>query len=338
MHLFCFRVFATLATILGSMAIANAASLDLLPPKSRGNRIALAPHGDPCLTPGSKSATPSEAPWRAGLSRSHAVYVIQHIQKACRILTDRRDKENAARLDAILDGLRISVLGPIYRAHPDLRESLPPEPLAAKETRGTPRDVQRTTAIRLTDELSRLQRRISGLAGKGLDTYADKSAAEQALRPFLDAFAELSFAGKTAYDAYPDLFAKKFGEIPLEARTEESDANFRKRAPPRGSVRLSEKALALVTTFMKQVQQVAPRADQIASIGWVRDQKKKGPDDAGWIDGGPGWVLGAYARTQVPPDVIDRVGGIDIVFSAEDPSTLAGKVVDADNRKFFVRD
>jgi transposase len=44
------------------------------------------------------------------------------------------------------------------------------------------------------------------------------------------------------------------------------------------------------------------------------------------------------SRTQVPPDVIDKVRGIEIVFSAEEPSSLIGKSFDVTNGKFFVRD
>lgn len=205
-------------------------------------------------------------------------------------------------------------------------------------TRGTARDIQRTTAMRLTSELTRLQKRISGLGGEALDKQADKNAAEQALQPFLDAVAELSFAGKIAFDAYPDLFAKQYDDIPVRLRTEESDAGFRKGAPPLGSVRLSDSALALVISFMQQVRRVKLRDDHVASIGWAREMKRKGPGDADWITEGPGWVLGAYARAQVPPDVIDRVRDVEIVFSAEEPGLLAGKIVDANEQKLFVHD
>jgi hypothetical protein len=60
-----------------------------------------------------------------------------------------------------------------------------------------------------------------------------------------------------------------------------------------------------------------PQSDQIAAIVWARDQRSKGPSEAGWINQGNGWVLGAYPRTQVPLDVIDKVRGIEIVFSAD---------------------
>jgi hypothetical protein len=50
--------------------------------------------------------------------------------------------------------------------------------------------------------------------------------------------------------------------------------------------------------------------------------------------------LGSWGipRTQVPPDAIDKVRGMEIVFSAEEPSSLIGKTIDVTNRKFFVRD
>jgi hypothetical protein len=58
------------------------------------------------------------------------------------------------------------------------------------------------------------------------------------------------------------------------------------------------------------------------------DRGSKGPNDADWISTGPGLQVGSYRRTQVPPDVIDKVGGIDIIFTAPDPSILAGKTIE----------
>jgi hypothetical protein len=49
-------------------------------------------------------------------------------------------------------------------------------------------------------------------------------------------------------------------------------------------------------------------------------------------------MLGTYPRTEVPPDVIDRVRDVEIIFSAEDPSSLTGKIVDAKGRKLVVHD
>jgi hypothetical protein len=132
------------------------------------------------------------------------------------------------------------------------------------------------------------------------------------------------------------LLKKQF--VPQQLRTQESDEAFRKNAPPLGSVRLSNSALAFVKSFMRQVRRATAQSDQIASIVWAREQRSKGPSDADWKSEGPGWVLGAYSRTQVPPDVIDKVRGIEIVFSAEEPSSLVGKTIDIANKKLFVRE
>lgn len=98
----------------------------------------------------------------------------------------------------------------------------------------------------MSDGLTRIEQQIYKLSTQNLDQLSGKSAAEQALQPFNDAAAELSFAQQIAFDAYPDLFAKLFHEIPQQRRTEASDAGFRKRAAPLGSVNLSDSALALV--------------------------------------------------------------------------------------------
>ena len=230
------------------------------------------------------------------------------------------------------------VLGPIYRSYPDLESTSLPERNPQKMLRATRRDIRRSTAVRLSDDIAHLQQQIYKLSAESLGQPADRNAAEKAMQPFADAAAELSFAEKIAFDAYPKLFAKKFDAVPEQPRTEEGDASFRKGAPPLGSVRLSDSALLLIKSFMRQVRRDMPKSDHVASIGWTTEQKSKGPGDADWIDRGSGWVLGAYLRTQVPPDVIDKVRDIEIVFSAEDPSSLAGKIVDAKNQKLFVHD
>jgi len=299
---------------------------------------------DPCRTPMEKAAAPPAAPWRARIDRRAAIYVVEHLRRACGMLgedisKDAKFAELARQLLPVLADLSTNVLGPIYRSHPDLESVLPAavRPQRARQVRhATRRDIDRATAVRLSTELQRIEQQAFKLASAHVDQTATKEAAEIMLQPVIDAVTELSFASKVAYDAYPDLFARL--DAPRQPRTELSDTGFRKSAPPRGSVKLSAAALNLVKLFMKQAQSMAPRDDQIASISWVRDQKRKGPNDAAWTDEGAGWVLGAYSRTQLPPDVIDKVGGIDIVFGAEDPASLAGKTVDIKDRKFFVRD
>jgi hypothetical protein len=311
---------------------------------SRQHQPANAAHEDPCWTSSAENVTPSAPPWRAQINRRVAIYVIQHLQKACRLLTESRDRSSqpaplVPQLNSIRDDLYATILNPIYRSHPELKNAVLPESPSQKVPRATPHDIRRATATRLGDGLASLQQRISKLGAQSADQQANKEAADKALQPSIDAVVELSFAEKIALDAYPDLFTKKVDAIPQQPRTQESDDAFRKRAPPLGSVRLSDSALALVRSFMRQVRRAMPQNDQIASIGWARQRRSKGPSDANWINQGDGWVLGTYSRAQVPPDVVDKVRGIEIVFSAEnDPSSLMGKTIDVANRKFFIRD
>ncbi|MDI3565947.1 hypothetical protein [Bradyrhizobium sp. Arg816] len=143
----------------------------------------------------------------------------------------------------------------------------------------------------------------------------------------------------TASAARAPQSAKMLDNILQQPRTSKSDEVFRKSAPPPGTVRLSNRALAVVKSFMHGVRRAMPEGDQIAWIGWVKDQAVKGPNDTNWTSHGAGWVLGAYPRAQVPPDIIDTVRGVEIVFTTnDDPSSLTGKTIDVANHKFFVHD
>lgn len=133
--------------------------------------------------------------------------------------------------------------------------------------------------------------------------------------------------------------AKVFDTNLQQPRTPESDEAFRKSAPRPGSVRLSNRAFAVLRPFMREVRRAMPEDDQIAWIGWVRDQAVKGPNDTNWTSRGSGWVLGSYSRAQLPPDVIEKVRGVEIVFTTDgNPALLTGKTIDVAHRKFLVRD
>jgi hypothetical protein len=320
------RVLIAAILIWGSAALTHAAELDL--PNSK-----LVVSNDPCRVDATSTerAKPG-APIQ--LSRRSAVYVVQHIHNACRLLAGARDE--SSRSDSIRGDLYDSIIGPIYRAHPDIARASPRSSIP-RVFHATVRDIERITASRLNDEIERLQKDIAKLGENTLDRSVDESAATKALEPFIDAVAELSFAGEVALDAYPDLFAKILAAVPDQPRTAESDAAFRKGAPPRGSVRLSDAALALVQSFMRDVRRI-PGGERIASISWTREQKSKRPGDREWSNSGAGWILGAYRKTEVPPDVIDMVRDIEIIFTADDPSVLVGKTFDATKQKFFVRD
>jgi hypothetical protein len=321
------RVFIASILIWGSAALAHAAELDL--PNSK-----LILRNDPCRVEATATErTKPTAPIR--VSRRSAVYIVPHIHKACRILADTRDE--SSRSDSIRGDLYDSIIGPIYRVHPDVAGGLPRSSSTPKVFHATPRDIGRATASRLDGEITRLRNDIAKLGSDALDRSADESAAKKALESFDDAAAELSFAGKIAFDAYPDLFAKAVDAVPDRPRTATGDTAFRKGAPPPGSVSLSDAALALVQSFMRDVRRMSG-SEHIATISWAREQKSKRPSDREWSNSGAGWTLGAYRKTELPPDVIDTVRGIEIVFTAEDPATLTGKTIDATKHKLFVRD
>jgi len=338
------RILAALA--IAWMTSAAAAASPLTPDHetaAQGRVVATSP-ADPCRLSSEKDAAPVVASWRARIDRRAAIPVVAHVRRACRMMGEDLGKdagfaELARQLKPVLADLRSNILSPIYRSHPDL-EAAPPadKPGAKRVYHATRRDIRRATAVRLSSELERIQQLASRLASAHADHAATREAALSMLQPVIDAVTELSFASRVAYDAYPDLFAKLFEDAPSQPRTDDSDASFRKSAPPKGSVKLSAAALKLVKAFIRQARSLAPRGDQVASISRVKDQQHKGPNDAAWINDGAGWALGAYSRTQLPPDVIDKVGGVEIVFSAEDPASLAGKTLDIKDRKFFVRD
>jgi hypothetical protein len=85
---------------------------------------------DPCTAGRPRTgARQHPATWRAHLSRDTAVYMVKHLQLACRRLNDfaqghREILQGSKALPAALslvDNLRTQALGPIYRAYPDLR-------------------------------------------------------------------------------------------------------------------------------------------------------------------------------------------------------------------------
>jgi len=308
----------------GSVELARGASLDL--PEKRYSS-----NGEPCRVARATNNVQPDASIR--VSRRSAIYIIQHIHKACQILVDLRDY--SSQVDAIRSELYRDVIRPIYRGHPRIMGvSARSSP---KPSHATSRDIPKADAVQVDDKLTRLQNDLMKLGNKKIGEAADEGAGKESQKHFLDAIAELSFAAMIGYDAYPDLFASRMNAVPEVPRTAESDVAFRNGAPPLGVVKLSDAAFALVQNFMRDVRK-ATDEDHIAAIGWVRQQASKAPGDTAWSDKGPGWILGAYKKSQVPPDVIDTVRGIKIVITADDPAALAGKTIDATNHLLFVRD
>jgi hypothetical protein len=270
----------------------------------------------------------------AGLASAASLDIIQHVHKACELLGSAHD--DRAQSELIRSDLYDSIVRPISRALPDASgtssQAFPP-----KVFRATPRDIGRTTADKFNDVITRALKSIIELGQGEIDRSVDENAARKIQERFLDTTTELSFARKIVFDAYPTLFTKAFDTIPDQPRTAERDASFRKLSPPLGSVKLSDAALALIQAFMQELRRV-PGGEWVVTIGWARDQKFKRPADREWTNEGAGWFLGSYRKVELPPDVIDTVRGVEIVFTADDPSALAGKTIDATEKKLFIRD
>jgi hypothetical protein len=290
---------------------------------------------DPCWTATETSAKSAPPVWTAKLRRRTAIYVIQHVRKACGIMSDATDSGDE-RLAQLLAQLRDDVLGPIYRTYPSLAH----EPLADDRrrpdyARAKGKDIDRATAVRLESALTKIRGEIGQGATERANQTANKDFVEAALQPFLNATVELGFASQAVYDAYPDLLTKQL-RSQSQPRTAETDASYRKTVPPLGSVRLSASALREVKMFMRQVKHDSPHDDWIASVLWTTKRRYKGPNDADWIDEEGGLVLGAYHRTDIPSDAIDKVDDVEIVFSAPDPAMLAGKTIDLQKGQFVL--
>lgn len=267
--------------------------------------------------------------------------MIQHLQEFCRLAfeADQTGATDAiqSRRRALFAAIHAKALTPLYRAYPDLETAQPAGASRQTAFTATRRDISRRTASRLVDEIGQFQKQLPDPTPAGQDDETYAQAVARAER-FSSITAELSFAQAIAFTAYPDLFKRGFRDIPAQPRTAASDAAFRKMAPPRGSVRLSHSAHRFIRSLMRQLRLDDPGTDYVASITWSKDMKRKGPDDSDWIDEGAGWTFGSWRRSQLPPDVIDKVRGLDIVFGAEDPSTLKGKTFEVEGKKLVLRD
>ena len=278
---------------------------------------------------------------RAQLDRGTAIHIAGHLQRACRHLAGfvedyrpRLKPDQLAKLTALTDRIRASALEPIYRAHPGLRGLDLTERRAPRAQK-----IARASAVRLQDALKDVQTRIPDAfaAFYALASTQDIQALAERIAGVLS---EFGAASQPIYRRFPDLWDREVKTVLLMAspRTDESDASFRKSAPPPGTARLSPRALSWVGEFLAAVRKAGGR-DEVASIGWAEEVSTKGPDDTQWRRSGPGLGLGSYGRRQLPPDVIETIGGLPFVFSAPNPAIFTGKTIDyQDGRLVLVPD
>jgi hypothetical protein len=303
--------------------------------------------GDDCLDV-SHAPVPAQKAVRLRISRELAAYVALRLRSTCLKISEATSEGGplAASKAALSEVAKqaMALLGPLYAAHPSLRGKSADDPLYQKLGKASPKA---NAAILSFRSASWLERRISKL-GKAIidsvkaqiDRADDKEAALSATNTAADIAAELSFASMIAYDAYPS-FWRRAERTALETtpgRTAESDAAFRKSAPPLGSVRLTEAAHALVKAFYAQLHKEQPSVRFVVSMIWAEGARSRRPNDKDWTNLEPGPQLGADPREHYPPDVIDRVDGVEIVFSAPDPRIYEGKTIDVRDHRLFVRD
>jgi hypothetical protein len=211
--------------------------------------------------------------------------------------------------------------------------------ITKKVYRATRKDISRLTATWLMHNLLKSDKAMGKASSDFIAQRADQESVFETYGAVLNATAELSAAAKVISDTYPRVWqGQLIAERPPQPRTTESDASFRKSAAPRGSVKLTAPALAKIRSFLRQARIAEPNEDWIASLGWAIDQRSKGPEVRNWTTIPAGLVLGTFSRSQVPPDVIDKVDGIEVIFTADSPERLTGKTIDFQKGKFVIRD
>jgi hypothetical protein len=299
-------------------------------------------NSSPCSVAGSEMAAPSVR--HLTMSGETAAYVVRHVGNACSFIVEATRQgapleQISPSLTPILADMNARILAPIFRLHPELLAEPQKQQSPKKGYRATRKDISRLTATWLMHNLLKSDKAMGKASSDFLAQRADQKSVFETYGAVLNATAELSAAAKVVSDTYPRMWQRQLiAARPPQPRTTESDASFRKSAAPRGSVKLTALAIAKIRSFLRQARIAEPNEDWIASLGWAIDQRSKGPEDRNWTTIPAGLVLGTFSRSQVPPDVIDKVDGIEVIFTADSPERLTGKTIDFQKGKFVIRD
>jgi hypothetical protein len=300
-----------------------------------------ADNSSPCSVVGSEMAAPYIR--HLMMSTDAAAYVVRHVRNACSFITEATRQgapleQISPSLAPILADMNARILAPIFRLHPELLAEPQKQQSPKKVYRATRKDISRLTATWLMHNLLKSQQAMGKVSSDFIAQRADQKSVFETYGAVLNATAELSAAEKVISDTYPRVWQQQLiAERPLQPRTTESDANFHNSVAARGSVKLTAPALAKIRSFLRQARIAEPNEDWIASLGWVIDQRSKGPEDRSWTSIGAGLVLGVFSRSLVPPDVIDKVDGIEVIFHADNPDRLTGKTIDFQKGNFVIR-
>ena len=83
---------------------------------------------------------------------------------------------------------------------------------------------------------------------------------------------------------------------------------------PKGTITLSPKALAVARQFVGNLREYDPKARWIAGFQWGTARSMRWTADSETIDEGPGIDLAGYRDSEVPPDKVEIVAGVPVIF------------------------
>jgi hypothetical protein len=230
------------------------------------------------------------------------------------------------------------LLLPLYRAYPDLRgrdlRQVPDADISSAGPTFPKVQMGPATASYLQRVLSRAQTRL-------FEAVHD-CGGRQDCDLFTDVVAEIGFADAPLYSSYPKLWERAvregFRRGASQPRTPKTDAAFRVSGPPRGSVQLTPAASAYLRDMLSSIRRQVDDECVVIAITWTLGMRWKGPNDAKWEVSGPGLEAGTFSCAQVPPDVIDTIDGLPIVFSGNNAIQFAGKMIDRENGKLVLKE
>ena len=82
---------------------------------------------------------------------------------------------------------------------------------------------------------------------------------------------------------------------------------------PPGAVTVPDAALALAREFMGDVGSIGSSRDWVVAFDWATSRIMRYPDGRE-VDLGAGLDIGAYRRSDLPPEVIQREGGLEFAI------------------------
>ena len=103
-----------------------------------------------------------------------------------------------------------------------------------------------------------------------------------------------------------------------------------------GEVAVSPAALELARQFEMAVRQARPGGDWLVTFDWALGRRVRHRPDGPWEDFGPGVDLGAGPRSDTPPELIQRVDGLDFAIKVprEIYEQFPERLIDVDETAF----